>query len=93
MFHAWVTLLAALRTATSVIELLGLLSLNGLVEFRGSEFTDFVPKFLDLVPRQFHRRTVTPIGFGTDHTPKFLHQFQRVRREPSSTFFNCFRHD
>jgi hypothetical protein len=90
MFHTGATLPAALGTLPRLVKLLGLLTLDGLIEFGGSELADFVTEFFDLIPCQLHRRAVFPIGLGADHTTEFLHQFKRLGRKPGATFCYCF---
>jgi hypothetical protein len=90
MFHASAALLAAPGTGPSLIELLGLLSLDGLVEFRGSQFTDLMTKLFDLVPSQLDRWAVLSIGLGANHPAKFLHLLEDFGRKPRTTFIHCF---
>ena len=73
MFHAGAALLAALGTSPSLIKLLGLLSLDGLIEFGSGKLADFMAQLFDLIPGQFHWRAVLPISLGTNHPAKFLH--------------------
>jgi hypothetical protein len=55
------------------VETLGLLTLDGLVKFGGSELADLMAEVFDLGPSQVHRRTLFAIGLGTDHSPQLLH--------------------
>jgi hypothetical protein len=66
MLHARRTLPTALWAIVSVLELVGLLTLDCLVDFGGREPTDFVSDVLDLGPRQIGRRPLWPVLFLTD---------------------------
>jgi hypothetical protein len=90
MFHASAELLAALGTSPSLIKLLGLLSLDGLIEFGSGKLPDFMAQLFDLIPGQIHWRAVFAIGLGADHPAKFLHLLQNFRGEPRATFFYYF---
>ena len=63
MFHAGDALLAALGTRPSLVELLGLLSLDGLIKFGRGKLADFMAQFFDLIPGQFHWRAIFAISF------------------------------
>jgi len=66
MLHTWLALPTTLWASVSVIELLRMLTLDGLIHFRGGQPADFVPNILDLGPSHLDRRSLVSELLLTD---------------------------
>ncbi|MEM9660610.1 MAG: hypothetical protein AAF961_19770 [Planctomycetota bacterium] len=73
-----------------MIELLGLPSLDGLVDFRSRQSPNLVSHVLDLSPRQIGRRTVGTVLLLAYQLLLFLH-FRQHRWRPLTTARLDFR--
>jgi hypothetical protein len=71
-----------------MIEFIGLLSLESLIDFGGSEPADFVSDVFNLGPRQIGRRTVLAIRLLADEQRQLIQLRQHCRRPLVSASFD-----
>ncbi len=93
MFHTWLALLATLWASMLVVELLGVLTLQGLFHFGGGESTDFVPNVFDLGPSHLYWRPLVPELLLTDQLRQFAHLGEHGGRPSISASFNFRYHE
>jgi len=93
MLHTRLAPPATLGASLLVVELLRLLTLQGLVHFGGGESADFVSNIFDFGPSHFDRRTLLPEFLLTDQLRQFGHLGEYGRRPTISASFDFRCHE
>jgi hypothetical protein len=93
MLHTRFALPATLWASVSVVELLRLLTLQGLVHFGGGQSADFVSNVFDFGPSHLDRRPLLPELLLTDQLRQFGHFGEYGGRPSISASFDFRCHE